>query len=225
MQIKRLRVCFFLIFLAGMLELQCHVISSAYTQILVTASKNTFKLLLQRSMGLDYYPAEHLNKFERVVNMRPDGNAEIHELFGRYYLFRSQSNIGLESDKEDTISSYRNAINTMPAKAEWWARLAYIKALSNEFDDEFYLSYQQAFHYGSHEYFINHILMEIGLAYWYSMSVDSRLIFKRIVIQTYLSQPYAVLVSAREYGQLRMICIWVRGEGESQKMCEKELSR
>jgi len=213
-----------LVLLTGILTLQYHVASSAYAQALVTSSKNNFQLLQRQEKNGDYYHTILQADLKKAAAMQPK-NSEIEEKIGRYYLLRRASQMGLASDEEESIKFYRNAIGMMPAKAEWWARFAYAKALANQFDKEFYTSYERAFYYGSGEYHVNEILIKIGLAHWYSMKVDSRLIFKKAVINAYSLKAYAILTLAHNYSQLRMVCIWVRGEGAPHRMCEQELEK
>jgi len=217
------RMIFSLAILAIVIILSFHVFRSAHVQILNISSRNNIQLLPQHGNNLGYHvPIE--KSLKKSVALQP-GNVAMRETMGRYYLLRAISDIGDESDGERAAASYRSAIEKMPGKAEWWARLAYTKAILRQFDKEFYLSYERALLYGGREYYVNEILMNIGMAYWYLMNVDSRLIFKQTVINTYSFNSYPVLRLAQEYGQLRMICIWVRSEGASHKLCEKELSK
>ena len=85
------------------------------------------------------------------------------------------------------------------------------------------MAYGNSHRYGGSEYHINYGLMEIGLAYWYSMSVESRLILKEATIQLYRMNGRQSLQLARTYGQLHMVCIWVKDKGPSLGLCEREL--
>lgn len=214
---------FFLALLAGIFALQYQAASSAFAQVLINFSKNNLQLLRQPFRDSSDYDVRIQEDLEMALLWQPK-NAEIQDGLGRYSLFRIKSQTELMSPSLNGAETYQKAISMRPSKADLWRRLAYIKALSGQFDEEFYLAYQRAFDYGGWDYHINHTLMRIGFAHWGSMSVDSRPIFKQIVIRSYGVKPYSVLQLAQQYGELRMVCSWVHDEKLPHRICEKELS-
>src|SRR5690606_33569751 len=190
---------------------------SAYTEILLIGSKKDLQLLQYGTKNaVRYYEAIEAN-FKKMGDLQKK-STRVQEIFGDYYLFRVKSGMDTGLAGKNAAASYRNAIKEMPAKAEWWTKLAYTKAVLNEFDKEFYISYERALLYGGYDFYINETLVKIGLAYWYFMNVDSRLLFKQAVINAYSFGAYPVLKLAQEYGQLRMVCIWVRNEDNLHRM-------
>lgn len=175
---------------------------SFYTQLLVATS-----------------PKELLG----VTELQP-GNVWVWESLGDYlYSSRPASSLEGENDLTD-IEAYQRAIEAEPAKAQHWLMLAYAKAKSAQYDLSFYQALEKAFTYGASEYHINRGIMEIGLAHWYSINFSSRLILKQVVVRLYQHNAYATISLAREYGQLRMVCIWASSSGSVEKICEKELA-
>lgn len=223
MSMKR-RVVFALPLLIGISILLCHTASSAFAQILITFSKNNLEMLQKKYKNS---PDSHLmirEDLQMALLWQPK-NAEILDNIGRYSLLRVGSQAELSSEELNGMAAYRKAINMRPGRADLWRRLAYTKALAEQFDAEFYRAYQRAFYYGGWEYHVNQTLMQIGMAHWHAMDVTSRSILEQVVVRSYTVRPYTVLQMAQQYGQLETICLWVRGEKDLHKICEKELSK
>lgn len=200
------------------------VLSSMLTQIFLTSARNELKKMENRvdiKMTKDHFMMRdyflNLMSYQKKI---PD----IHESKGDFYLSLAKTREDSLFHMRGAVVAYRDAINLAPANARYWVKFAHAKALSNQFDKEFYFSYQRAFYYGGWENHINRALMEIGMAYWYSMNIDSRLILKQAVIRSYAIKAHPVLEMGQQYGQLKMICLWVRGEKNKHRICEHELA-
>jgi hypothetical protein len=192
--------------------------------------------ILSRSISEQIYHTSAQNKFQHADRSSlaqisfdtPMGywknNPAYYEKKGDFHSLLGRNKRSDIANQENAVMAYRRAVNLAPAKAQYWVKLARAKAIARQFDEEFYFSYRRAFEYGGWEYHINHALIKIGLAYWYSMSVDSRQILKQAVTRTYSVQPRYVFDVAREYGQLTMVCLWLRAEGNAHQVCERQFT-
>jgi len=126
-------------------------------------------------------------------------------------------------DAQSAKFYYQKAIEQNPAKARLWVKFAYIKSVNGEFDQDFHIAYENAYLYGAWEYSINESLLRMAFYNWHSISVDTRMLLKKILIRMFEHRPHQTLSMAKEYGHLRMACLWVRNIGEIQPACKKEL--
>ena len=160
----------------------------------------------------------------------PD-NPNIHQylalaLEGRYANTAPKNKEAMSSRRE-AYAHYKKAISLRPTWPYTWMNLALVKYRLGETDDEFYHALHKADELGPWEPGVQHVIVDIGLHHWNSLSRDERKFVLSIIDKslkhTARKHSIDVLDLTKRYGALELTCRIHEDIGVVNEYCLKNL--